>query len=78
MERLRRENIDVIVLTVFPVGKIELARRPLWSDATLDALRRVNEGLRKLGGSARQLHPAGYEALNKAVEPALRAALEKR
>ena len=44
--RLRERGAVVVVTTIFPVGRVELARRPIWSDATIDAIDRVNRSLR--------------------------------
>jgi len=44
--RLRERGVRVVVLTVLPVGPIDLARRPLWSDATLAGVSRVNDAIR--------------------------------
>lgn len=48
--RIREAGIRVVVLGIFPVGAVPLARRPIWSDETLGAVERVNERLRKLEG----------------------------
>ena len=48
--QLRERGIHVIVLTVFPVGRVPLVRRPIWSDRTLEALNDVNRHLRALQG----------------------------
>jgi lysophospholipase L1-like esterase len=48
--RLREGGVRVVLLTVLPVGSVELARRPVWSDATLAAVNRVNERLRGMSG----------------------------
>ena len=50
VERLRARGVVVVVTTIFPVGRVELARRPVWSDATIDAIDRVNRGLLGLAG----------------------------
>jgi lysophospholipase L1-like esterase len=42
LERLRRQGIEVILLTIFPPGRVALARRPVWSDKTLDAASAFN------------------------------------
>lgn len=36
-------NIPLILINVFPVGKIELSRRPMWNGAVNEAIRSVNE-----------------------------------
>jgi lysophospholipase L1-like esterase len=48
--RLRGAGITVVLLTIFPVGPPELARRPIWSDATIDAVDDVNRTIRGLAG----------------------------
>ncbi|HWE39122.1 MAG TPA: GDSL-type esterase/lipase family protein [Isosphaeraceae bacterium] len=48
--RLRDAGITVVLLTIFPVGPPELARRPIWSDATIDAIDDVNRTIRGLAG----------------------------
>jgi len=50
VERLRDRGVVVVVTTVFPIGRVELARRPVWSDATIDAIDAVNRDLRGLAG----------------------------
>lgn len=39
-------NIPLILINVFPVGKIELTRRPMWNSAVNEAIRSVNETLK--------------------------------
>ncbi len=39
-------NIQLILINVFPVGKIELTRRPMWNSAVNEAIRSVNETLK--------------------------------
>lgn len=48
--RLRRAGITVVLLTIFPVGPPGLLRRPVWSDATIDAIDDVNATIRRLDG----------------------------
>jgi lysophospholipase L1-like esterase len=50
VSRLRASGVRVVLMTVLPVGPVELARRPVWSDATLDAVARVNTTIRGMGG----------------------------
>jgi lysophospholipase L1-like esterase len=50
VDRLRAAGITVVVTTIFPVGPPELARRPIWSDATVEAIDEVNRSLRDLAG----------------------------
>jgi lysophospholipase L1-like esterase len=50
VSRLRRDGVRVVLLTVLPVGPVELARRPVWSDATLSAVNRINATIRGMGG----------------------------
>lgn len=38
-----RHNIPLILINIFPVGKIELTRRPMWNSAVNEAIRSVNE-----------------------------------
>jgi lysophospholipase L1-like esterase len=49
-DRIREQEIPVALLTIFPVGPVPLARRPIWSDATLGAVARVNARLARLNG----------------------------
>jgi lysophospholipase L1-like esterase len=100
VSQLRERQIPVLLLTIFPVGPIDLARRPIWSDATLTAVAAVNEFIRQEAGSgvtvldcdaffarngrmnpdfardAFHLKPAGYEALNEAIQPVLEKMLK--
>ena len=102
VSRLRESGVRVILMTVLPVGPVELARRPVWSNATLAAVARVNATIRGMGGAgvtvvdcdtdmaingrmnpkyardAFHLTPAGYDALARAVTPALEAAADRR
>ncbi len=39
-------NIPLILINVFPVGKIELIRRPMWNTAVNEAIRSVNETIK--------------------------------
>lgn len=48
--RLRARDIEVVMLTVFPVGKVPLTRRPIWSDRTRGAVTQVNDHLRAIAG----------------------------
>lgn len=48
--RLRARDIEVVALTVFPVGRIPLARRTIWSDRTRAAVAAVNDHLRAIAG----------------------------
>jgi lysophospholipase L1-like esterase len=48
--RLRRAGTTVVILTILPVGSPELARRPIWSDATIDAIDDVNRTILGLDG----------------------------
>jgi len=89
--RLRGGGVVVVVLTVFPVGRVNLARRPFWSDATVDAVGEVNRAILGMAGpgvvavdcdavlaEGRRINPA-FEAdtlhLNPAGYRALDAAL---
>jgi lysophospholipase L1-like esterase len=49
VSRLRESGVRVILMTVLPVGPVELARRPVWSNATLAAVARVNATIRGMG-----------------------------
>jgi len=49
VSRLRQSGVRVILITVLPIGPVELARRPVWSNATLTAVERVNETIRGMG-----------------------------
>lgn len=62
LERLRSQNIAVVLLTVFPPGQVPLARRMLWSDATRQAVANFNR--RALG-----LHLKGVTVVD--CDPAL-------
>jgi lysophospholipase L1-like esterase len=42
VERLRRQKIEVILLTIFPPGPVPLTRRMLWSDQTRTAVAEFN------------------------------------
>ena len=48
IDRLRERDIPVMVLTIFPVGKIRPLRYPIWSNTTLTAVAEINERLKKL------------------------------
>jgi lysophospholipase L1-like esterase len=50
VSRLRRDGVRVVLLTILPVGPVEFARRPVWSNATLAAVDRVNATIRGMGG----------------------------
>ncbi len=39
-------NVTLIIINVFPVGKIELTRRPMWNSAVNEAIRSFNETLK--------------------------------
>lgn len=41
-----QREIPLILINVFPVGKIELPRRPMWNSAVNDAIRSVNDSLK--------------------------------
>lgn len=47
---LRKRGVHVVLLTIFPVGPVELSKRPVWSDATLTAIAEVNQYIRGLHG----------------------------
>jgi lysophospholipase L1-like esterase len=51
VSQLREGGVGVILMTVLPVGPVELARRPVWSNATLTAVARVNATIRSMGGA---------------------------
>ena len=51
VERLRRRNVEVLVLTVFPIGDVDLLRRPFWSPAIAEAVKELNERIRGLAGT---------------------------
>jgi lysophospholipase L1-like esterase len=40
-----QRNIPLILINVFPVGEIELTRRPLWNSSVNEAIRSVNKTL---------------------------------
>lgn len=48
---LRKQEVKVILSTVWPAGKVELWRRPFWSDDIRGAIARVNNQLRAVGGN---------------------------
>ena len=48
IDRLNRAGIHVIVSTIYPFGDISLARRPVWSDRTLEARDETNREVRQL------------------------------
>jgi lysophospholipase L1-like esterase len=48
--RVRERGIPVVLLTIFPVGRVPLARRPFWSEGTRAAVAEVNRRLRALEG----------------------------
>ena len=48
--RLREVNVEVVLLTIFPVGAIELSRLPVWSEETLVAIDGANAFIRDLAG----------------------------
>jgi lysophospholipase L1-like esterase len=50
VNRLREQKINVVLLTVFPVGPIPLLRRPIWSNRILGAVERVNREMHTLAG----------------------------
>jgi len=50
VERSREHGIQVVLTTIFPAGTVELARRPMWSDATYAAIDTVNADLKALAG----------------------------
>jgi lysophospholipase L1-like esterase len=49
VSRLRERGVRVILMTILPVGPVELVRRPVWSNATLAAVARVNASIRGMG-----------------------------
>jgi lysophospholipase L1-like esterase len=53
LERLRSRNIPVILLTIFPVGQVPLARRSIWSNKTIDAVNAWNQRMKQ--SSSREL-----------------------
>jgi lysophospholipase L1-like esterase len=48
VKRLRDHGVQVVVLTVFPVGTVPFSRRPIWSERTRDAVATMNRHLRQL------------------------------
>ncbi len=50
IERLTGAGTHVIVSTIFPFGDVSLARRPVWSDRTLQARDEINREIRQLNG----------------------------
>lgn len=61
VERLRRQKIEVILLTIFPPGPVPLSRRMLWSDQTRTAVAEFNRralGLRLSGLTVLDCDPA--------------------
>lgn len=48
--RLRDRKVEVVLLTIFPVGPVRLIRRPIWSDRVLGAVARINRELAALAG----------------------------
>lgn len=48
--RLRDRKVEVVLLTIFPVGPVRLIRRPIWSDRILGAVARINRELAALAG----------------------------
>lgn len=50
VDAITSHDISVLLLTVFPVGPVSPARRPVWSDATLGMVAEVNTALQSLSG----------------------------
>jgi hypothetical protein len=50
VRELRERRIGVVLLTIFPVGPIPLARRLIWSDRILGAVARLNRDMLSLAG----------------------------
>jgi lysophospholipase L1-like esterase len=48
VEQSRAQGATVVVTTIFPPGRIPLARMPFWSDDIASAIAKVNERLRGL------------------------------
>ena len=48
VDRLTKAGIHVIVSTIYPFGDVSLARRPVWSDRTLDAREEINREIRQI------------------------------
>jgi lysophospholipase L1-like esterase len=48
VDRLHHNGIQVVLLTILPVGPVEIWRRPIWSDDILAATSRVNATIRSL------------------------------
>ena len=50
VDRLRQQRIQVVLLTILPYGDLDAAEALTWSNATYDAVERVNAMIRTLGG----------------------------
>ncbi|HYT90007.1 MAG TPA: GDSL-type esterase/lipase family protein [Gemmataceae bacterium] len=48
VKELRQRGIPVVLSTIFPVGKVPLSRRPVWSDRSLAAWDEVNQATHAL------------------------------
>jgi lysophospholipase L1-like esterase len=46
VHRIRTRGVPVLLLTIFPVGKVPLYKRLVWSDETINAINSVNRQLR--------------------------------
>lgn len=50
IEQITRNDIQVVVLTIFPPGPVDLFRRSIWSDEINCGVEEVNEMIRSLKG----------------------------
>ncbi len=50
IDRLRRRGVKVVVLTIFPPGRVRFPQRLLWSEAIPAAVAELNEHLRSRAG----------------------------
>jgi len=50
LDQLKRSNIHVLLLTVWPAGKPDLMRRVIWSDEINKAVAETNRFIRRLAG----------------------------
>ncbi len=97
--RFSQAKVKVALMTIFPVGEVDLGRKLIWDDTILQALEEVNAELRKISlpnvtildcdpilkegdrikssfsKDTLHLNPAGYKALNLALEEKLKEAL---
>jgi lysophospholipase L1-like esterase len=70
VDRMTEHNIHVVILTIIPLGSVELFRRPIWSDEIYRGMEKVNEVIRKLGSQRVTVFDCdSILAVDKSIKP---------